>query len=320
MAAANPDGPVSGSRCGRTMPSGRKRRSSRRSRGSSPARINDDLPAPDGPNTSSSDFTRSRRIPRRVSNAATSAASRPKNTPASTGSNGSHPRYGARSGSVGGGHTNASAEIPAPRIASRNRIRPSVANITGGPPPISILVCGPVSEQINALPLRRQVPTGAVFQPGAQDLLVEVFGGAVFHLAFPGGLPGRRQQADHRLTAGVRPRQRVLPAHPRSDPTAGIHVQEDFVDQRRILFGQPAFERHRRPHIGTGMTQEDSRHRGPPIQPAPRTTTRSPPPVIIARPISWATFVHPKSRQRARAPVRCLHSAALVALMRIARC
>ena len=49
MAWARPSSPVSTARSGRTMGSGRNWRSSRRSRGSSPARRNDDLPAPDGP-------------------------------------------------------------------------------------------------------------------------------------------------------------------------------------------------------------------------------------------------------------------------------
>jgi hypothetical protein len=64
------------------MDKGRKRRSSRRSRGSSPARRNDDFPAPDGP-----------RI----------RAAWPTNTAASYSAGGADPGHGARSESPSGG-------------------------------------------------------------------------------------------------------------------------------------------------------------------------------------------------------------------------
>ena len=140
MAAARPASPVSALRPGRTTPNSVKRRSSRANRGSKPARRNDDLPVPDGPNTTNSDFVSAGLMPRSSSSPCTIGASRPKNTAASTCSNGSHPRYGARSTSSGGGHTNECALMPVPRIASRNRYNPPVANITGGPPPTSIEV------------------------------------------------------------------------------------------------------------------------------------------------------------------------------------
>ncbi len=51
-----PCSPVSALRSGRMMPNTTKRRSSRCSRGISPARRNDDLPLPEGPSTTNSDF------------------------------------------------------------------------------------------------------------------------------------------------------------------------------------------------------------------------------------------------------------------------
>ena len=144
MAWARPSSPVSTARSGRTMSIGRKRRSSRRSLGSSPARRNDDLPAPDGPRITNSDSTPLVRIPRSTSRPRRIWASRPKNTAASASSSGAHPRYGARSGSPGGGHGKCSAPIPNARRPSSSRCRPSVSNTTGSPPsPISISVVGP---------------------------------------------------------------------------------------------------------------------------------------------------------------------------------
>ena len=124
MAAARPVSPVSALRPGRTTPNSVKRRSSRAKRGSKPARRNDDLPVPDGPNTTNSDFVSASLMPRSSSSPCTIGASRPKNTAASTCSNGSQPRYGARSTSSGGGHTNECALMPVPRMASRNRYKP----------------------------------------------------------------------------------------------------------------------------------------------------------------------------------------------------
>ena len=140
MACARPSSPVSTARSGRTISSGRKWRSSRRSLGSSPARRNDDLPAPDGPRITSSDCTPVERIPRRTSRPCTIWASRPKNTAASTSSSGAQPRYGARSGSPGGGHGKCSAPIPNARSASSSRCRPSLASWTGSPPSTLIAV------------------------------------------------------------------------------------------------------------------------------------------------------------------------------------
>src|ERR1700687_6272342 len=110
-------------RWGRTMSRIKKLRSSRRSRGNNPARRNDDLPVPEGPNTTNMLASPDLRIPRKPSKPPRIWASRPKNTAASGSSSGSHPRYGARSGSLGGGHTNDSAPIPAPTSPSRSRTR-----------------------------------------------------------------------------------------------------------------------------------------------------------------------------------------------------
>ena len=146
MAWARPSSPVSTARSGRTMGSGRKRRSSRRSRGSSPARRNDDFPAPDGPRMTNIDSTPEVRIPCSTSRPRRIWASRPKNTAASTSSSGAHPRYGARSGSPGGGHGKCSAPIPTARRPSSSRCKPTLSNTTGSPPSaMSTSVVGPWS-------------------------------------------------------------------------------------------------------------------------------------------------------------------------------
>ncbi len=160
---------MSTARSGRTMGSGRNRRSSRRSRGSSPARRNDDFPVPDGPRITNSDSTPLVRIPRSTSRPRRIWASRPKNTAASASSSGAHPRYGARSGSPGGGHGKCSAPIPNARRPSSSRCKPSVANTTGCPPS-AMSTCGGrtvVGEQVATLPLRGDVGVGHRLQPGA---------------------------------------------------------------------------------------------------------------------------------------------------------
>ena len=189
MAAARPASPVSALRPGRTMPNRVKRRSSRAKRGSKPARRNDDLPVPDGPNTTNSDFVSASLMPRSSSSPCTIGASRPKNTAASTCSNGSQPRYGARSTSSGGGHTNECALMPVPRMASRNRYKPvggehhrwSAAHIDRGHVTLA--------EQVAPLPLRRQVITGRRLEAGTQNLLVQILRDAVFGLALMGRFP-----------------------------------------------------------------------------------------------------------------------------------
>ena len=175
MAWARPSSPVSTARSGRTMGSGRKRRSSRRSRGSSPARRNDDFPAPDGPRITNSDSTPEVRIPRSTSRPRRIWASRPKNTAASASSSGAHPRYGARSGSPGGGHGKCSAPIPSARSAVQQPLQahgvqhhrlPAIADVDFGGGAV-------VGEQVAALPLRGDAGVGHRLQPGAQDGLVQ---------------------------------------------------------------------------------------------------------------------------------------------------
>ena len=168
MAWARPSSPVSTARSGRTIGSGRKRRSSRRSRGSSPARRNDDLPAPDGPRITNSDSTPVVRIPCSTSRPRRIWASRPKNTAASASSSGAQPRYGARSGSPGGGHGKCSAPIPRARKASSSRCKPT-AGQHHRLPAIADLDFGGgavVGEQVAALPLRGDVGVGHRLQPG----------------------------------------------------------------------------------------------------------------------------------------------------------
>lgn len=134
---------MSTARSGRTIGSGKNWRSSRRTRGSSPARKNDDFPHPDGPRITSMDCIPEPRIPRNASMPLRIWASRPKNTAASASSSGAHPRYGARPGSSVGGQGKCSAPMPNARRPLRSRCRPSVVNSAGSPSSTAISVVGP---------------------------------------------------------------------------------------------------------------------------------------------------------------------------------
>ena len=90
--AAKPVAPEMTARPGRRTGSGRKLRSSGINRGHSPARKNQDLPAPEAPKMTNRRSTPRSREPRSASSPRTIAASRPKNTAASSGSNAFSPR------------------------------------------------------------------------------------------------------------------------------------------------------------------------------------------------------------------------------------
>ena len=265
MAWARPSSPVSTARSGRTMAIGRNVRSSRRSLGSSPARRNDDFPLPDGPSTTNSDSTPVVRIPRSTSRPRRIWASRPKNTAASASSSGAHPRYGARSGSPGGGHGKYSAPIPNARRPFSNRCKPSVSNTTGSPPSTLIAVVGPSpTNRSQRCHSEVMLVSGTGSSRATSDRLVQRLGIPELGLAFRGGFPLRRQQADHHLTAGVGLLQRLLPPCPRPDAGVRVQVQIDLLGQPRLLLDQPRLDRDRLAAIPAGMTQKHPRHNSPP--------------------------------------------------------
>ena len=153
IAAAKPESPVSELPCGRMIPSTMNSRSLRRSRGISPARKNDDFPLPEGPRTTNNDLSPDmvassrKRMPSKASTPRAITASRPKNTPASISSNGSHPRYGARSGSVLGGQTNWRGPVPLPSTPSMIRVSAAVLKRTGGPSGTSMSLDSPSANK-----------------------------------------------------------------------------------------------------------------------------------------------------------------------------
>ena len=218
------------------------------------------------------------RIARSSSSPRTIAASRPKNTPASMSSNGSHPRYGARCGSSAGGHTKFSGPTPVPSIALRSRYSAAVLNRTGGPSSTAISRLGAVGEQVTALPFGGDVGIAEVLQPRAQDLLAQAFGGAVLGLALVRGFPASGQQTDHRFTAGVALKQLALPPRPRLQPRLRVDVEENLIGQLRSLLSQPPLQRHRRPVIAAGMTQKNPRHPTPLSRAAPSSQLSLTPP------------------------------------------
>ena len=125
---------------------GRARRSTRLrpcSRGSRPARKNDDLPTPDGPRITNRLSTPVARMPRSASRPRRIWASRPKNTAASASSIDCHPRYGVRFGSCSGGHGKYSAPIPASRRPRSSRASPSALKTTGSPSSDATVISSP---------------------------------------------------------------------------------------------------------------------------------------------------------------------------------
>ena len=201
------------------------------------------------------------RIPRSTSRPRRIWASRPKNTAASASSSGAHPRYGARSGSPGGGHGKYSAPIPNARSPSSSRCRPSVANTTGSPPSTMIAVVGPSpANRSQRCHSEVMLVSGTGSSRAHHDRLVQRLGVPELGLALGGGFPVRRQQADHRLTAGVGLLQRLLPAFPRPDTGVRVQIQKDLLGQTRLLLDQPRLDRHRLAAIPAGMTQKHPRH------------------------------------------------------------
>ena len=75
-----------------------------------------------------------------------------------------------------------------------------------------------------------------------------------------------RQQADHRLAAGIGLVQSFLPALPGPNAGVRVHIQEDFVGQPRLLLDQPRLDRDGLAAIAAGMTQKHPRHNSPPIR------------------------------------------------------
>ena len=219
------------------------------------------------------------RIPRSTSRPRRIWASRPKNTAASASSSGAHPRYGARSGSPGGGHGKCSAPIPSARRPSSSRCKPSVANTTGSPPStMSISVVGPSpANRSQRCHSEVMLVSGTGSSRATQDRLVQRLGVAELGLALVGGFPVLGQQADHRLAAGVGLLQRLLPAFPGPDAGVRVQIQEDLLGQTRLLLDQPRLDRHRLAAIPAGMTQKHPRHDSPPIGTGIRNAIGHPP-------------------------------------------
>ncbi len=167
----------------------KKLRSSRRSRGNNPARRNDDLPVPDGPNTTNSARQPGFAHPAQIVQTPAGFGRRaPKNTAASGSSSGSHPRYGARSGSCGWGphkrlRRNPGPDDPLPQPRQALRAEPdrrtAVTDIDLGGRTLAV--------QIDALPFPGRVVTGQRRDRGAEHPFVQIVRELILDLA-----PGRR--------------------------------------------------------------------------------------------------------------------------------
>ena len=219
MACARPSSPVSTARSGRTMGRGRNWRSSRRSRGSSPARRNDDFPAPDGPR-----MTNRRLHPRRahpaqhVQPAQNLGVAPEEHRRIDLLQRCPPPIRGAvrviRWGPwemLGRDPQGAqTVQQPLQTHAVQHHRLPAVGDVDFGGGAV-------IGEQVAALPLRGDVGVGHRLQPGAQDGLVQVLGVAELDLALTRVQPVLRQQADHRLAASTG----LIAAPPSTAPQAG---------------------------------------------------------------------------------------------------
>ena len=169
------------------MASGRNRRSSRRSLGSSPARRNDDLPAPDGPRITNSDSTPDACASRAARPGRAESGRRGRRTPPR------RPPPAVPTPDTGRGRDrpaaatgNARPQSPARANHPAAAANPTVSNTTGCAAIGDVHFGGGAvaGEQVAALPLRGDVGVGHRLQPGAQDGLVQVLGVAELGLAF----------------------------------------------------------------------------------------------------------------------------------------
>jgi hypothetical protein len=70
------------------------------------------------------------------------------------------------------------------------------------------------------------------------------------------GLPLRREQAHHSLTACGGAVERLAPPLTDVDARARIQVEEDLIRQPRVLLAKPLLKRLRLPVIGAGVAEE----------------------------------------------------------------
>ncbi len=227
------------------MSSGRNVRSSRRSRGSSPARRNDDFPAPDGPRITNSDFTPEARMPAQLVQAAHDLGVAPEE----------HRRIGflQRCPPPIRGALRVIRRRPREIAPPRSPTRADHPATAAGPrwptPPArrrrrSISVVGPSpTNRSQRCHSEVMLVSGTGSSRAHHDRLVQRLGIPELGLAFRGGFPMRRQQADHRLTAGVGLLQRLLPAFPGPDAGVRVQIQVDLLGQPRLLLDQPRLDR-----------------------------------------------------------------------------
>ena len=262
MAWAIPCSPVSAARSGRTMGRGRKRRSSRRSRGSSPARRKDDLPAPDGPRMTSRDSTpesasraahptrarsgrRGRRTrPRRPPSAVPipDTARGPDRPEAATGN--ALPRFPGRARPPA---VAACRHWPAPPVRRHRRCRRSGA-VTG--------------EQVAPLPFRGDAGVGKRSSRANRMVLfnVSAYRNSAWHSREASQCFDSKQiTASQRLLAAAMPASSA----PRAEYRCGVQIQEDLLGQTRLVLDQPRLNRRRLAAIPAGMAQEHPRHLAP---------------------------------------------------------
>ena len=144
------------------------------------------------------------------------------------------------------------AQQPLQTLAGQHHRRPAIHRDLGGR--------AVADKQVAALPLRGDPGIAQQLQSPAHYGLVQRLGVAVFGLAFMGGLPMLRQQADHHLAAAAGLLQRLFPPLPGPDPGVQVQIQEDLLGQTRLLLDQPRLDRGRRPAVPAGMTQEHPGH------------------------------------------------------------
>ena len=200
-------------------------------------------------------------MPRSTSSPRRIWASRPKNTAASASSSGAHPRYGARSGSLGGGQGKCPARCPGAQTVTQ-----PLQTLGGQHHRLAAIDddrrwWGRRREQVAALPFGGDVGVGHRLQPGHKIGLVQ-------RLRRCGTRSGIRARIPSASTAGR------SPPHSGHWPAAAPRFHRSPAGSRCAGPGpdrchrpdparcsiQPRLDRHRLAAIPAGMTQEHPGH------------------------------------------------------------
>ncbi len=252
-------------RSGRMIGKGRKL-SSRASRGSRPARRNEDLPAPDAPRITRSRDGAPSRKPRSASSVSTHLGVASEKNAGVIGLERSQAAIG-RPLRVGFRRPRKEAELeagplqsglePAERLGREGDMR-FLAGKRHGHPEHDMVCAGPEPHHLpGAGEIEREVGNGKVIDEEAEQPLVELIREVEFLETPARSQPIPRNQKEHRLATRRRLVERPLPAFTRGDASVRIDIEEDIVPTFTL---QPITKCDRLDVIRTRMAQENARH------------------------------------------------------------